>query len=261
MKLVHKSLTPLIVAISLLAIAPSIEAQTRSASTEYLRFFNPAQGFKPAQTSLTQIFLQIAGSLEYYGSPVPYLRYIQAEELRIAAKYKAKTGRTMKSHRPAQMTDAYIGQLIENWNLLSPQLGLESFAKEAGLCAREAIRGTRDTGTIIVDALNQHQDSIAAGMEGGKKASFEELRTMLFQQLEWGKKAVDEEGYETARRDAVSYAFIFKGIRSKLYAKLDAGLPHGKSPTIKAAIDSVFLDLGHLAQTELELGVIESALR
>lgn len=39
---------------------------------EYLTSFDPAKGFKPAQGDLTEILLQIAGSLEYYGSPEPY---------------------------------------------------------------------------------------------------------------------------------------------------------------------------------------------
>ena len=31
---------------------------------EYFASFDPAKGFKPAQDNLTQVFLQIAGSLE-----------------------------------------------------------------------------------------------------------------------------------------------------------------------------------------------------
>ena len=38
---------------------------------EYLASFDPAKGFKPAQSDLTEVFLQLAGSLEYYGSPEP----------------------------------------------------------------------------------------------------------------------------------------------------------------------------------------------
>ena len=36
---------------------------------EYLASFDPAKGFKPAQRDLTEVFLQIAGSLEANGSP------------------------------------------------------------------------------------------------------------------------------------------------------------------------------------------------
>ena len=79
--------------------------------SEYLASFDPAKGFKPAQTDLTEIFLQIAGSLEYYGSPEPYLRHMAKEHERIEALYLQKNGKAPTSHRPAYMTDEYINHL------------------------------------------------------------------------------------------------------------------------------------------------------
>ena len=67
---------------------------------EYLASFDPAKGFKPAQTDLTEIFLQIAGSLECYGSPEPYLRQMAKEHERIEALYLQKRGKAPTSYRP-----------------------------------------------------------------------------------------------------------------------------------------------------------------
>ena len=39
--------------------------------------FDPVKGFKPAQSDLTEVFLQIADSLEFYGGPEPYLRHMK----------------------------------------------------------------------------------------------------------------------------------------------------------------------------------------
>ncbi len=88
------------------------------------------------------------------------------EHQRIDALYLRKYGTAPKSHRPAYMTDDYVERLSANWNLLSPKLGLEPFAKEVGNDMREAIKGTRGTGTIIVDIFNQHQSRVFDAMAG-----------------------------------------------------------------------------------------------
>lgn len=263
MKLVHKSLTPYISILCavLTALSLPVAAQSSNAAA-YSAFYNPVKGFKPAQTNLTAVFLQIAGSLECHGSPAQYIRHLQAEELRVAAKYKASTGRTLKSHRPAYMTDEYIDTLIANWELLSPKLHLDDLAKKAGLCAREAIRGTRDNGTILVGMFNDHQDQVSSAMAGDRTAAgFEELRAKLATELEFNNSDVSTNGYETARRDAVSYALVFRGVRTDLFATLDSSLAAAKAAQLKAIVDSVFIDLGYMAQTELELGILEKALK
>ena len=38
---------------------------------QYLASFDPTKGFKPAHSDLTEVVLQIAGSLKAYGSPEP----------------------------------------------------------------------------------------------------------------------------------------------------------------------------------------------
>src|SRR5579862_1089149 len=145
---------PLLAWLILGSLSAAADPQTRP---EYLQSFDPAKGFKPAQRDLTEVFLQLAGSLEAYGSPEPYLRHVAAEHKRIEGLYQQKFGKVPKSFRPDYMTDEYIDHLCANWQLLSPKLGLEPYAREFGNDMREAIKGTRGTGTIIVDIFNQHQ--------------------------------------------------------------------------------------------------------
>lgn len=231
-------------------------------SPEYLRFYSPEQGFKPAGTNLTEIFLQVAASLEAHGSPEPYLRHMQKEHERISAKFAAKTGKPHQSRMPDYMTPEYIDRLIANWNLLAPRLGLNVFARETGKFVREGIRGTRDTGTIAVEIFNTHQKRVLEQMKTGERGgeAFEELKAQLYTELEFGKPYVDMKGYEIPRRDAVSYALIFQGTQDKLFAKIDGGVPPEKAGKLKDFITGSLLELGRLALLELELGILEWSL-
>ena len=174
-----------------------------------------------------------------------------------------KTGKESPGRLPAYFTDAYADRLIANWNKLSPKLKLDAFAREAGRCTREAIRGTRDTGTIVIEVFNEHQKTVINGMKAGsmKGAEFEVLRAKLATELEFGKPKVDMTGYETARRDAVSYAIIFRGVRKTLFEKIDAALSPKDSALVEGALDSIFIDLGRAAQAEFEMGMLEWSLR
>ena len=247
--------------ITALAFVFLLSVLTAAEKPEYLGSFNPANGFKPAQRDLTEIFLQLAGSLEEYGSPAPYLRHIAQEHARIEALYRRKFGTEPKSCRPAHMTDEYINRLAATWNLLSPKLGLTPFAKEVGNMMRDSIKGTRGTGTIIVEIFNQHQARVFDEMtgKGGKGADFESLRSELVRRLELDKATVSEGRYEVARRDAVRCAIIIHGITTKLFAKIDQGLKPADARRIKAVITSVFLDVGEMAQSELQAGISERA--
>jgi len=226
---------------------------------EYIASFDPAKGFKPAQRDLTEIFLQLAGSLEYYGSPEPYLRHVAAEHARIEALYRQKFGKEPKSFRPAYMDDAYINSLVKNWNFLSPKLGLEAFAKNVGNTMRDAIKGTRGTGTIIVEIFNRHQTKVFDQMAGKETtdASFEALRAELIQCLELNKSSVAEEHYEIPRRDAVSFALGIQGSTLKLFKRLDQGLKPADAGRIKTYLTSVFMDVGEMAQSEVQAGISE----
>lgn len=331
MKLVQKPLTTCISVVGLLvisAIQPLAGIAQNVRQPAHLASFDPAKGFKPAQRDLAEILLQIAGSLEHHGSPAPYLRHIQAEELRVARQYNLKTGHDMPGCRPADMTDAYIDRLISNWDVLSPKLKLDGLAREAGICTRKAIRGGHDTGTPIIDILNEHQTAVVACMEKGSAASFESLRAKLAAELEFDlpqdkeqalaivlerEKALSEaerkeygdllrherfsktefglldhfyrNGYDklteqgkyemskriwsgthtslqnNSRQDAIRAANTFRGKQAHLFTTLDSSLEQQKSAKLKSAISSVFIDLARMAQTELELGVLEQVLK
>lgn len=230
---------------------------------EYLASFDPAKGFKPAQRDLTEIFLQIAGSLEYYGSPVPYMRHMQAEHARIEALYQQKYGSAPKSFRPAYMTDDYFNRFSANWDILSPKLGLEPFTKEVGNTMRDGINGTRGTGTIVVEIFNQHQARVFDAMagKGSKGADFETLKSQLTTRLEIDKPRIDDSKYSIPRRDAVRSAMIIHGMTAKLFKRLDESLKPADAEHIKNALTSIFVDVGRLAQSELEAGLAEWALR
>jgi len=243
----------------------SVAATTASAAEkpEYLASFDPAKGFKPAQRDLTEIFLQIAGSLEYYGSPVPYMQHMAQEHQRIEALYLAKYGTAPHSYRPAYMTDEYLNHFAANWNLLSPKLGLEPFAKEVGNTMRDGINGTRGTGTLAVAIFNDHQAHVCDFMAGKANdgADFEALKSDLINRLEIEKPLIDESNYPIPRRDAVDSAMVIHGMTDKLFLQLDQGLQPEDAKRVKYALTNVFIDVGRMAQSELEAGIAEWAFQ
>jgi hypothetical protein len=228
---------------------------------EYLASYAPAKGFKPAQRDLTEIFLQLAGSLEVHGSPEPYLRHVAAEHYRVETLYRVKFGKNPQSFRPTQITDAHLDRFSNNWKVLAGQLPLEPWVKEFGHLMRDALLGTRGTGTVIVKILNRHQQNILDAMsgKGERAADFESLRTELVRELELDKKTVEEGKYEVARRDAVSYAIIIHGITTKLFEKIDAEYKHEDAERIKAFLTKTILNTAETARSELQAGISERA--
>lgn len=231
------------------------------ANPEYLTSYDPAKGFKPAQRDLTEIFLQLAGSLEAKGSPVPYLRYVAAEHVRIENLYRRKFGKDPKSFRPPYMTDVYLEKLSANWNLLSPKIGLEPYAKDVGHMMRNAIKGTRGTGTIVVAIFNEHQTLVLDEMlgKGKEPAGFERLKGQLIARLELNNIDVDEWGFEIPRRDAVTFALAIHGVTMKLFKRVDEGLDEKAAASVKTYLTSVIMDVGQAAQSELQAGIAEWA--
>jgi hypothetical protein len=181
--------------------------------------FDPAKGFKPAQRDLTEIFLQIAGSLERYGSPEPYLRHVLKEEARIRELNRKERSASPRTFLPLYMTEDYLTRFSTNWNLLSPKIGLGPFAKNIGSLMNDAIHGTRGTGTMVVEIFNKHQTRVFDAMvgKGHDPADFEALKSELITRLELDKTFVDEEKYTLDQRDAVSYAIIIHGTTMKLF--------------------------------------------
>lgn len=263
MKLIHKSLMPLIPATCIFFLPPFPLANAQESNPPYLTHYDPSKGFKPAQANLSEVFLQIAGSLECHGSPEPYLRHMQKEHARISALYTQKTGKEHPGRMPSHLTDAYIDQLVRNWNTLSPPLQLEPFAKEIGRCAREGIMGTRLSGTYAVQIFNEHQKLVAAKMRGEstQPAGFEELRQRVEKELLFGQLGASAEGYEITRRDAVSYALVITDQFWRKSEQIRAAAQPEKAAQINRSLMEWFLDVGYVAQSELEIGILESAVR
>jgi hypothetical protein len=229
---------------------------------EYLASFDPAKGFKPAQSDLTEIYLQIAGSLEYYGSPEPYLRHMKAEHERIEAKYQQRRGSGSKSFLPSYMDDAYFDKFSEVWTKLSPKLGLEPLAKNTGHYMREAITGTRGTGTILVEIFNTHQARVNAAMTGKTTdvADFDSLKAELVQRLLLDQTTIHDENFTMAQRDAVDFTIGIRGGFTRLFAALDASLKPTDAEKVKEIISSIVVDVGRMAESELEASLAEHAL-
>lgn len=125
---------------ALLLLSP-LDTARSAEPPPYAAHFNPANGFKPAQRNLTAVFLQMAGSLEHFGTPEPYIRHILAEHARIDAKYRKATGKP-SSCRPEYLSDDYVEKLVRNWNKMAPALSLEPLARQSGKNLRYAIMGT-----------------------------------------------------------------------------------------------------------------------
>lgn len=249
----------LLVATAAVIAASSLRAAEKP---EYLASFDPAMGFKPAQSDLTEVFLQIAGSLECYGSAVPYFAHMKAEHARIEAKYRQHFGTEPKHFCPAYMDDNYFEGLADNWKLLAPKLGLEPLTKKTGHLMRDAINGTRGTGTMLVEIFNQHQARVYASMigKGTEPADFDALKTDLINRLEIGKRIVHDENYGMAQRDAVDFTTGIEGGFNRLFAALDTGLTPSNAARVKGFVTSICIDVGRMAQSELQAGIIENAL-
>jgi hypothetical protein len=236
-------------------------AATAADKPDYLDSFDPAKGFKPDQRDLTGIYLQLAGSLEYYGSPEPYLRHVAADHTRIEALYRQKSGKLPASCRPSYMTDVYIDRLSANWNLLSPKLGLDPFAKEVGRAMRSAIKGPGGSGTVIVEIFKRHQTRVLEAMAGKatQDADFESLRAELINRLELDQKSVGAKQDDIAEHDASSAAAGIHANTMKIFAKLDNGLKPADAERIKTAIANIFTEVGEMAESELRAGIAEWA--
>lgn len=109
---------------------------------EEVKKYDPEKGFKPAQSSLTEIMMQLAESLEHHKSPEPYIRHIMAEHKRIDAKYAKATDNTKSSSRPAYLTDETVETLLNNWKRIEKPLEFNDMSRKIGVYMRHAIRGS-----------------------------------------------------------------------------------------------------------------------
>jgi hypothetical protein len=251
-----------IIAVFILALALTNPFPSAASDASELRvFFEPAKGFKPAQQDLTEIFLQIAGSLEHYGSPVPYLRHIAGEHERIQGLYRQKLGKQPISYRPSHMTDKYLDRFSANWTVLSAKLNLAPFTKEVGHLMRDAILGTRGRGVITVEILNRHQARVFDAMtsKNAEPVGFAVLKADLIKTLELDQRFVNEWKYEIPRRDAVTFALAIRDQTNQLFAKIETAYIAADAAKLKSAISCVYLDVGLMAHSELEAGLAEWA--
>jgi hypothetical protein len=115
---------------------------------------------------------------------------------------------------------------------------------------------------MLVEIFNQHQAKVYAAMvgKGTEPADFDALKSDLIDRLEIGKAAIHDENYQIPQRDAVDFTIGIQGGFLRLFAALDAGLKPSDSERIKGFVKSVCLDVGRMAQSELQVAIAEHAL-
>ena len=236
-----------------------MEAYAAGPSPESLVSFDLTKGFKPAQTDLTAIYLQIAGSLEYYGTPLPYLRHIKAEHERIEAKYRQQCGGGSKAYWPTYIDNTYFERFEANWKLLEPKLKLESLAKDTGHWMLAAINASpRNDSATLKSILSEHQARVHAAMSGEhtKLADFDALKAELVTRLNLDQPVPQNESDDTNYDPVHAIHAEF----SRRFAALDAGPKAADAERVKAVLLSLCIDTGRVAEAELEAAIIEQAL-
>lgn len=233
-----KTITALFLAFLLPAIAGAAEWP------ENLDTFDPAKGFKPAQRDLTQIFLQLAGSLEYYGSPVPYLRHVAAEDTRVEKLYAKSQGKHT-SIRPEFLSDDALDQFSKNWNHLASKLQLDALGKQVGSSIRASLSVAQETSTPFGLLVEQEQKSVHNRVVGNGEGD----------QPNAINQAIDKLGQETDSP--------FHSVRERIdhiCAALDKGLSKTDAERVKSFINDTLSNIGLAADSELEAGYVDWAI-
>ncbi len=225
--------------------------------------FDHAKGFKPAQSDLTAVFLQIAGSLEYYGNPEPYLRHMKAEHERIEAKYQKQLGKSQRSLCPSYMDAAYFDRFAANWQHIAPQLGLESLAKNTGHLMQLAINGQDGKGTLLIEVFNEHQHQTYMALTNKKPISvpgFEVLKAEIVKCARLDDSPLPVANFSADQQKVVQPANQIHGDFLKIFSALDAGLPATDAQKVKTVLLSIVTDVGRMAESELEVAVVEDSI-
>ena len=117
-------------------------------------------------------------------------------------------------------------------------------------------------GTTLVEIFNQHQANVFDSLAGKSRepADFDILKKELVARLYLDQSVIHDTCFTMAQRDAVDFTHSIHGLVIELFNKLDAKLNPSEATEIKAAITSVFIDVGRVAQAELEEASLESAL-
>lgn len=212
---------------------------------EYPDSFDPTKGFPGAQRDLRKIYLHLAGSLEYYGSPEPYFRHVAEEDEKVEKLYLQMTGKRT-SIRPESISDDKLDQFAKNWNHLAPKLGLANLAKQVGATIRSALTANDDTRSSVRVLLSQRQASLHNQLTGRSEAN----------------APVETFNDEIAiLADAPDSQF--HSVREQLdqiFAALNKGLSKGDADNIKAFILRVLSDTSLAAESEFEAGNVSWAL-
>lgn len=229
----------------------------------YFASFDPAKGFKPAQSDLTEVFLQIAGSLEAHGSPEPYLRHMQAEHVRIEAKYQKQLGRKPESLCPAYMDAAYLDRSAANWQHISAQLHLDILARNMGQLMRLAVNGPDGKRTLLADVFQRHQQAVDAAMTGNTNVpmpGFDALEAELLKCLRLDDSPQPVAGLSADQQAVVQPAAQIRAAFLKIFSALDAGLPAADAEKVKAFLSGTLTDVGRMAESEIEAARVEASL-
>ena len=67
-------------------------------------------------------------------------------------------------------------------------------------------------------------------------------------------------GVVVLSRDAVRSAIVIHGITMNLFKRLDQNLKSADAERVKTTLTSIFMDVGQMAQSELETGIAEWAI-
>ena len=230
---------------------------------EHLASFDPAMGFKPAQSDLTEVFLQIAGSLEVYGSPEPYLRHMKAEHARIETKYQTQLGDKQNSFCPAYMDAAYFDRFAANWKHIAPQLGLESLTRSTGRMMRLAINGSDGRGTILRVLFDEHSRQVHTAMTGKKAVQipgFDAMKASLTKCLRLNEPLSPAADLRADQQAVVQPANEIRAAFLKLFSALNAGLAPADAEKLKTVILGIVMDVGRMALSETEAAIVEQSL-
>jgi hypothetical protein len=229
------------------ALVPlSVEAGEMPAKPpEYLASFDPAKGFKSAQTDLTAIFLQLAGSLELYGSPEPYFRHVAAEDVRVEKLYVQTRGK-QTSIRPTFLTDDALDQFAKNWNHLAPKLELDALAKQVGASIRLSITPSAGTRTPFELLVERQQKTVHNRLVGNRDAG---EATNAF------NEAIAKLGKEA---DSPFHSVHEK--IDQIVAALDRGLSKSDAERVKSFIGDAMFNVGAAVESELVAGYLGGAL-
>ena len=101
-----------------------------------------------------------------------------------------------------------------------------------------------------------------AGMTSKSAAlsDFSVLQAELVKRLYLDQTTIHDEHFKMPERDAVDFTSGIHGAFIRLFTALDAGLKPTDAERIKGFVMSVCVDVGRMAQSELQAGIIETAL-